>query len=179
MSVFDSVVRWASERLSHEQLLQRFFHAPPWLTMPHVSMQGVILVSLIAFVGMLYYLILHVRRPVLLYARTPLNTRLVHCMRLLSHAYWPTPYLTHEFVQAAVGSFVRMDPRIKRDRGFEREVHRMQDGELLALDWLHPTPTPDGKPAPDNTPVVFVMHGLAGHTDEVRQADVKEKTCCD
>ncbi len=159
-------VRQSMERVLQDEQLQWLLQPVSFgVTRTHAG--GIIAVSLLGFVLLIYYLVAHVRRPHLMYARTPLNTRLVHQLHRLAHAYWPCPFLTHEIAQAAIGSFVRFDPRIKRDRHFEREVLRMRDGELLALDWLHPKSPAEGVPVPDDAPVVFVLHGLAGHSDEI------------
>ncbi len=84
--------------------------------------------------------------------------------------------MTHEILQAAVATFIRWNPKIKRDPAFQREVLKMEDGELLALDWLMPT---HGSTA--DTPIVFVCHGLAGHSDELNMQylalEVRSRGC--
>jgi predicted alpha/beta-fold hydrolase len=120
-----------------------------------------IVLPLVALIYLVYYLSFHVRRPHLVFPMTKLNNAIITSLPRLHRAYWPTFYVTHEIAQAAIGSFVRLDPRIKLDPHFEREIRTMADGEHLALDWLN------GPTMNDDTPIVFTCHGLAGHTDEL------------
>lgn len=121
----------------------------------------VLAVPTVLILFLVYYVFMHVRRPVLHYPSSPLNDALMGGLQRLHRAYWPTFYVTHEIAQAAIGSFVRFDPHIKADPLFERDVRTMADGEQIALDWLHP------HESNDETPIVFTCHGLGGHTDEL------------
>lgn len=152
--------------------------AMAWVSTNH---RALLLCSFVGLCALIYYLSAHVRRPHCTYAHTDFNLWMMRQLPRLQRAYWPTFYLTHEVPQAAVGSFVRFNPRVRKDPGFQREILKMEDGEHIALDWLHPLHNKGKKaagssahvaPAPvpeseDTTPIAFTCHGLAGHTDEL------------
>lgn len=121
----------------------------------------IIVMPIVCLMYLIYYLAAHVRQPKLQFPVTRLNNAILTSLPRLHRAYWPTFYVTHEIAQAAIGSFVRLDPRIKRDPYFEREIRIMADGEQIALDWLN------GPEFDDTTPIIFTCHGLGGHTDEL------------
>ena len=150
-------------------------HAVEWVSS---HQRGLLVAAFLSLCALIYYLSAHVRRPHLMYAHTDFNLWMMRQLPRLHRAYWPTFYLTHEVPQAAVGSFVRFNPRVRKDPGFQREILKMEDGEHIALDWLHPIKNKKGKKggaavAPvvpeceDTTPIAFTCHGLAGHTDEL------------
>jgi hypothetical protein len=129
------------------------------------------------------YVCLCVRKQKLFYIHNDLNSYIVTSLPFLRARFWPTPYLAHPvsscslscfffffffffffllllfhvlFSQILQSWFANVFRKKPADVNFSREVLKMYDGELIALDWYNL------QPKLSELPTVIILHGISG-----------------
>ncbi|KAI9325133.1 Alpha/Beta hydrolase protein [Obelidium mucronatum] len=100
-------------------------------------------------------------------SRIPLATLLYNkCPSLAKGRFWPTPWLPFGDMQTIYAGLISKFPEMRAD--YDRQLMDMPDGGLVAVDWA----PKDHKSMPATTPILIILHGLAGGSRETYICDL-------
>ncbi|KAJ3017755.1 UNVERIFIED_CONTAM: hypothetical protein HDU68_011497, partial [Siphonaria sp. JEL0065] len=105
--------------------------------------------------------------PKSIISKSPLSNLIKSkCPSLARGRFYPTPYLPEGNIQTIYAGLISKFPELRAD--YDRQLMDMPDGGLVAVDWA----PRDHKSLPKTTPVLIVLHGLAGGSRETYICDL-------
>ncbi|XP_067637586.1 phospholipase ABHD3-like [Eurosta solidaginis] len=104
-----------------------------------------------------YYLLVVVKRPMLICSDGPLKTFLLNEIPALSMKFWPTIWCLDSRVQTFIASVLRSTTL--SDINYRREILTLKDGGEVALDWLDEN-------CSSLSPCILILPGLIGNSQD-------------
>src|SRR5690349_19562662 len=105
-----------------------------------------------------YHFLFRCKKPTLHFQQSEWNDKMIKTLDILHNTYYPPLYASSAHVQLILGQFLnRFHKQV-----YKREILTLKDGGHIALDFVDDT----NALLADETPIVIVMHGLAGGSED-------------
>lgn len=128
------------------------------------------LVGLVVYV--FYYTAFAVEKPKITYQRNERNERILARCHTLRTRYWPAPFVLQSDMSII---FYLLKERISccnRAPCYEREELELEDGGLIAIDWLNRPGSTTTHAVDPMTPVVLVLPGVTASSNDLSTASL-------